>query len=147
MPRPLIERFYEKFLGEPNSGCWLWDGSLTGQHYGAIQNDRHRSLSAHRVSWEIHRGKIPTGLCVLHKCDIPTCVNPDHLFLGTQSQNIADRNAKGRQSKGETHNKAKLTSEEVTQIREMRGSHRSIAERFSMSHTAIGAIKRGQTWK
>lgn len=95
----LAERFAGKFAPEPNTGCWLWTASVNRKGYGRIGVGDAAAL-AHRVSWELHRGPIPGGLCVLHKCDVPACVNPDHLFLGTVPDNTADCIAKGRFTAG-----------------------------------------------
>lgn len=92
---PLVERFARLVHHEPNTGCWLWSGATT-KGYGVIANEHGKSprqCYAHRASWQIHRGDIPIGLLVLHNCpcgDQPLCVNPDHLWLGTQLENIED---------------------------------------------------------
>lgn len=79
--------------------CWVWNGPrLKGNRYGLLQRHYHK-VYAHRVSWEMHFGPIPNGLFVLHRCDNPPCVRPDHLFLGTQTDNMADMNAKGRHAR------------------------------------------------
>ena len=92
--RPLAERFHEKYIPEPMSGCWIWEATEI-RGYGAFAI-KSRYYRAHRVSYELFVGDIPEGKFVLHKCDTPFCVNPDHLFLGTQADNIADRDNKGR---------------------------------------------------
>lgn len=93
--RPLEERFWEKV--EKTSSCWIWTASKDGCGYGLIGMGPGRKVGkANRVSWELHNGPIPKGKCVLHHCDTPQCVNPDHLFLGTQRINALDREAKGR---------------------------------------------------
>lgn len=88
----LLARFEQKYIPEPNSGCWLWIGAV--RSYGktslrpTIEDGGTRNAA--RVSWKLHRGAIPEGLHVLHKCDVTLCVNPDHLFLGTHLDNMAD---------------------------------------------------------
>jgi hypothetical protein len=103
--RTLAERFHEKYVMEPNTGCWLWIVStrLRGLPYGEIRVGK-RMASAHRVSWELHNGSIPNEMWVLHKCDVPQCVNPAHLFLGTRTDNARDMVKKGRShSQKKTH--------------------------------------------
>lgn len=92
--RPLMDRFLQHVSPEPNSGCHLWTAAVTGKGYGKI-TDKSADL-AHRVAYILFVGPIPDGLCVLHKCDMPSCVNPDHLFLGTRADNLADMDRKGR---------------------------------------------------
>ena len=94
--RTLEERFEAKYIPEPMSGCWLWVAALHGNgRYGMMWN-KHDYASAHRISWELYRGPIPEDKFVLHKCDLGLCVNPDHLFLGTQTDNMRDMLNKGR---------------------------------------------------
>jgi hypothetical protein len=97
MKSATIERFNEGFIPEPNSGCWLWVRSISrnGNGYGFFKLGEERT--AHRSSWIIFRGIIPAGKFVLHKCDTPSCVNPDHLFLGSQKDNILDMYKKHRE--------------------------------------------------
>jgi hypothetical protein len=93
----LEDRFWSKV--QRSDGCWLWTGASTWQGYGLIHHHGRRGMvSVHRLSWTIANGGIPAGLQVLHRCDNPPCVNPDHLWLGTNADNIADKLAKGRGS-------------------------------------------------
>lgn len=91
----LADRFTDKMIPEPMSGCWLWTAATDGRGYGVIGIGR-RVFKAHRISWLLHRGPVPDGMDVLHRCDTPPCVNPDHLWLGTAKDNAADMVAKGR---------------------------------------------------
>ena len=151
---PLIERFERFALPEPITGCWLWTASLRSNGYGQI-NEGGRSrmmLKAHRVSWTLYRGAIPDGLCVLHKCDTPPCVNPDHLFLGTQAQNVKDMHDKGRDNhpRGERHRSAKLTVAQVLEIRRLRAegiSSGELAKIFPVDESNISRIGNGHLWK
>ena len=147
--------------------CWLWTGCKTAANgYGRIRIDGSK-VSAHRYSWELHNGPIPAGMLVLHRCDVRACVRPDHLFLGTHSDNAKDCVAKGRSfttrpeaqmarrkaglaKRGENGPNAKLTWDAVRKMREQYASGLS-AEKIGKLHnvsktTALRAIKE-QTWK
>jgi hypothetical protein len=99
----LQKRFDAKYVPEPNTGCWLWTASCLPSGYGEIKIDG-KVMRAHRASYELHHGPIPVGLCVLHKCDTPPCVNPAHLFLGTH-HDMRDMPSKGRRlaARGDSH--------------------------------------------
>lgn len=90
-----IEVFWNRISPEPNSGCWIWTGATIPQGYGCLRRFK-KTLKAHRVSFELFKGKISSGLHVCHRCDNPSCVNPEHLFLGTNVDNMNDKKAKGR---------------------------------------------------
>lgn len=87
--------FENKFTTEPNTGCWLWTARCFPFGYGQFKYKR-KNITAHRMSWLLYKGKIPKGMCVLHKCDVPQCLNPDHLWLGTKADNNIDCTKKGR---------------------------------------------------
>jgi hypothetical protein len=100
-PRPIAERFWPKVDRNGPNGCWVWTGSLGAKGYGRIGSGARGAptLLAHRVAWGFKHGPIPDGLFVCHKCDNPPCVNPEHLFLGTNRDNILDCMSKGRHVK------------------------------------------------
>lgn len=136
--------FYDRVAFEPMSGCWLWTGSVSDKGYGMLvrgHNYKKKGYKAHRVSWELHKGPIPKGKHVLHKCDVRCCVNPDHLFLGTHAENMADMAAKGRSRTG----LKKLTPADVVEMRFLRKQNlklREIGKRFGVSEAgACYAIK------
>lgn len=91
----MIDRFMEKVSPEPNTGCWLWSGSSCDKGYGMF-NLNGKTVRAHRLSYEIHNGKIAEGMHILHKCDNPCCVNPEHLSVGTNHDNVKDKLSKRR---------------------------------------------------
>ena len=102
-PSPWIDRLWQKI--DKTDGCWLWTGGLTTSGYGILytsKQDKPRRRLAHRLMYEIEHGPIPDGLFVCHRCDNPPCVNPDHLFLGTASDNMQDMLSKGRQGRAKT---------------------------------------------
>lgn len=128
------------------SGCWLWTGA-SSPRYGIVRH-RGRRLTTHRAAWEAINGPIPAGLQICHKCDVPRCVNPDHLFLGTNADNVADMVAKGRSAiHGERHWKAKLTPEQVRQIRADGRSQNALAAAYGVSQFNIHAIKTRKSWR
>lgn len=139
----------------PESGCWLWMKSEDSGGYGTIAF-RGKTMKAHRVSWLAFRGNIPSRMNILHKCDTPLCVNPDHLFLGTQHDNIRDMVGKGRQRSGgegrfgHNHPAHRLSIAQVRQIRSMHSegdSQHSVAARFGVSVMTVNRIVRGISWR
>lgn len=149
--KPLAERFSAK-VHKQKGGCWIWHGARNsfghGQLYrGGPKSGGRRLLIAHRVSWELHHGSIPDGLCVLHKCDVPACVNPDHLFLGTKADNSADMIIKGRQKTGEQLPQSKLTWAQIDAIRRCSLTHKEIATLCGVSTGHISIIKNDLLWR
>lgn len=139
-------RIESKIAPDLNSGCWLWAGAVYPRGYGKIV-DGGRDRRAHRVSWEVYRGPIPLGLNVCHRCDTPACVNPDHLFLGTQADNVADCKAKGRvyDRSGRRNPRAAVTADEVEAIRRDPRPQKRIAASFRIGQSTVSRIKRGQS--
>jgi HNH endonuclease len=166
-------RFYEdidaKVAIVPETGCWLWTGGWNNQGYGVL-GSRNKKYLSHRVSYECRFGAIPDGLNVLHKCDTPTCCNPDHLFLGTHAENMRDCAIKGRAGPvrkpenllrgarwalahpessvmGTSHPLHKLDEDKIRRIRVDTRKKRVIAEEYGVSSKLIVNIQQRRTWK
>lgn len=135
MTRPLADRFWEK-VQRTEDGCWPWTGATYPFGYGAIGRGHMRVEAAHRVSWELHHGPIPAGLKVLHRCDNPPCVNPEHLFLGTQADNMRDKQLKGRARK-------RLTTAQVVDILARHTeSHAALAREYGVTRQAVYWVRK-----
>lgn len=145
------ERFFSRFTRA--EGCWEWQGHPDEDGYGQMRIGKRRVAKAHRISWMIHKGIVPDGLCVLHRCDNPPCVNPDHLFLGTSTDNNKDRDSKGRGNapKGERVRSAKLTNMTAAQILQdfIPGTttEAHLAKKYGVTQGAINSLLRGRSWK
>lgn len=147
----IAESFAEFHMPEPNSGCWLWLGYCTDKGYGRFRRQR-----AHRVSYELHKGPITGGLWVLHKCDNPTCVNPDHLYLGNGKQNTQDMLSRDRQCRwdgrrvGSSNPRAKLNESQVREMRERMQTgmvtDAALAREYGVSETTVWHIRKRRTW-
>ena len=147
MPEMTIERFETLFIPEPMSGCWLWLGPLHSESkpYGRF-NANTVTYAAHR--WSFHHYKHdPGSLWVLHHCDNPTCVNPDHLVLGTAQDNSSDMVRKQRQNRGTSVNKAKADENLVRYIRAYKGGVAELARIVGLSRASVQKIRRGDTWR
>ncbi len=127
--------------------CWVYDGPKEKRGYGQRICREGERLAAHRFAWVATHGTIPDDLFVLHRCDNPSCVRPDHLFLGTTSDNIRDKFAKGRDVRGEQHPHAKLTEAAVLAIRsDQRASTAELAKRYGVSATHIRRVITHKAW-
>jgi hypothetical protein len=155
-PKPPIERFM-KYVKPQQSGCWRWTGGIASGYgtfrIGSLTDGTRRPIGAHRFSYEHHRGPISDGLFVCHSCDNKLCVNPDHLFLGTNSENILDASRKGlmrtNPNKGESNGRAVLTAKQVLRIRELRSlghKMKDLAETYGVTKTHISWIVNRKSW-
>ncbi len=140
-------RFWEKVT---KGKCWEWQGCLNNLGYGQAWNGS-KVVLAHRLSYEMHRGPIPAGLCVCHSCDNPKCVNPAHLWTGTRSENMRDRLAKGRANirRGEAHPDTKLTDAKVIELRNRYANGESplvLAAESGTTGDGIRGMLAGRTW-
>ena len=132
------------------TGCWMWTGSLNRTGYGRMMFGpaaSRRARFAHRVSYEVHVGPIPDDAYLCHTCDTPACVNPAHLFVGTQSDNMHDAATKGRTSRGEARHNARLTAEQARSIRDDPRGHAAVAREYGVGYSTVKAIRDGRTWK
>jgi len=145
----MINRFM-KFVSITD-GCWIWRGAhrlSRNVRYGAFWMNG-KIIRAHRASWELHNGEIPHGVFVCHKCDNTYCVNPSHLYLGTQTDNMHDAIRKGRAYIGEMGSASKLNNNEVISIRSEytnEATQKELAIKYSVSESTIGRIVRGTNW-
>lgn len=144
--KPLKDRFNDKWTPEANSGCHLWTACVNKDGYGLIHSAEGKLSPAHRIGWELKHGAIPNRLCVLHKCDVKCCVNPDHLFLGSKSDNTKDCIAKGRGFTGVRNGFAKLTNEIVLKIRSSNLGLCEIAREFGIHYGHVWRIRQRKCW-
>jgi hypothetical protein len=130
--------------------CWEWTGSADKRGYGRL-NIGEVPMLAHRLSWQAFRGPIPEGAHVLHRCDNPRCIRPEHLFLGDHAMNMADKMAKKRHrygvSRGSDHGMARLNEAQVREIRASSGPSRIVAEKYGISGRQVRDIRTGNSWK
>ena len=155
MTQPLeerfVQRFHERYTPVTESGCWLWDRAHSKAGYGQI-GIGSKVVYAHRLSYELHYGPIPEGLHIIHSCDCRSCVNPAHLSAGTHQDNMTDMVNKGRQPGGamvigEDHGNAKLTENQVREIRADSRTQREIAAAYGVHQALISGIKLRKSWR
>lgn len=149
-PNDWVERFWIKVKKGEGDACWEWIAGTTKTGYGQFLHGG-TMVKAHRLSYELCVGPIPDGLWVLHRCDNRTCVNPAHLFLGNNDDNVADMMQKGRNQKGEQNGMAKLTPELVKKIRseyaETKTTYGRLAKKYNVSTMSICRIVNRVDWK
>lgn len=140
------DNFWKRVTKTDN--CWMWNGPKRHDQmgHGFFNQNGHR-VYAHRFAWEITFGAIPRGLCVCHKCDVPQCVNPKHLFLGTRRDNALDMVRKGRQAKGTQRWGCRFTEEEVYAIRALPKATRSAARQLNLPWVTVWSIWNRRTWR
>lgn len=143
--------FVRRVTFEPNTGCHLWTGGVDKDGYGKFQvliSYKHQAhVRAHRFAWEDMHGPLPSGALLLHSCDQPACVNPDHLHPGTQKQNIAEALQRHRKAVGEAHPWTRHSAATILEIRRLRREGvpvSELAQRFGMHHSNIWAIEHGK---
>ena len=150
--KSVAERFWPKV--RRSGGCWEWTAGVMGIGYGKFMWEPGRDIGAHRASYMLHFGTIPPGLDVCHVCDNPRCVRPDHLFVGTRTDNMRDALRKGRTRfvplRGEMNGRAKITGIDATAIRERHAAgetHRELARVYGVTAENIYHIVARRTWK
>ena len=151
----MLEWLFEQTISDPSTGCAVWIGGCNRDGYGhTSHNGKH--FRANRLVWVLTNGELEPGQCVLHRCDNPPCIRLEHLFLGTHNDNMADRAAKGRTvpptpMPGEAHPGAKLTQEQVNEIKRryegILGQQRALAREFGVSYALINRIILGKCWR
>jgi predicted DNA-binding protein (UPF0251 family) len=158
--KPIIDRVLEKVFRIPFAGCWLFTGAVKGFGYGIVGTGRRGEPNdrAHRITFRHFCGEIPAGMFVCHECDVPSCCNPDHLFLGSHQDNVNDMMKKGRNSQpprnphvvGSVHPGAKLNEEQVVVIRDMylRGStQKDLSRQYGVARQTISKVVNNKRFK
>jgi len=142
------ERFWKYVYKDTESDCWQWTGAINTNGYCQF-GINGKLILAHRYSYELNKGPIPDGMCILHFCDNRKCCNPDHLSLGSRAENNKDRDNKNRQAKGTMVNTAKLTEEQIKEIRnklKLGMKQKEIAKEYDINKSHIFRIKNGISW-
>ena len=140
----------QKNISINDSECWIWRGAKHRQGYGNISFNKKNQL-LHRVAWQIYKGDIPGNLLVCHKCDVTSCCNPEHLFLGTQQDNVDDAVTKKKfEKRAKLKRRNKLNYEQVQEIKKLHSlgsTRKELREKFSVGETCIAKILTGVSWK
>lgn len=143
---PLAQRLWAFVDRRGPDECWPWRGCVNERGYGRIGTGVGNYLTyAHRAAWEVTFG-IPPGMCVLHRCDVPPCCNPAHLYLGTRADNNADMARKGRAPRGPERSNTKLTEAKVLEIRASSDSYRQLADVYGVSRRTVADVKKRKLW-
>lgn len=149
----LNRKFDERYVIVSETGCWIWTGALTNHqthHYGNLPVRKSYNYKAHRyAAARFLKSDLASKDFVCHTCDVPECVNPDHLYVGSAKTNARDRDFRARNTylRGEQHNMCKLTEAQAVEIFFLPGNHRKIAEKFGISRPTVTAIKAGRLWR
>lgn len=143
------EAILENYTPIPYAGCWIWEGNIRAPGgYGVVYYEGETQY-VHRTIYKLLKGEIPEGMCICHTCDTPSCMNPDHLFLGTQKDNMKDALAKGRLARGARMGNAKLSTEDVLEIRALFNKNipkKQIARKYKVFPSTIRKIINKTNW-
>ena len=148
IPDRLKELFWKKV--DKSGPCWVWIAStLKSNGRGQFPTARRYgfSSSAYRFSWQLHYGNIPTGEFICHRCDNPLCVKPEHLFLGTQLDNMRDAREKGRTAWGERNPRSTSNEKLIQEVRNFPGTHQEASDHFRIPRRRVISYRRGESWK
>lgn len=144
----VLRRMFDRRRIDPITGCWLWTGTCTKFGHGVVTTRHGRGQVVHRLAYYLFIDDIPDGYQVLHSCDVPNCFNPEHLWAGTQSDNIRDMVLKGRAKK--KYGRLSLTLQQAEEIRALQGTgitQREVGERYGCTAANIGKIWAGKRWR
>jgi hypothetical protein len=144
-----VKKFWSRVDKKSADECWLWIGAFDKDGYGQMRDGiRKIQDRGHKFSYRLHFGVIPKNMCVCHKCDNPSCVNPNHLFLGTALDNQKDKMAKNRHAKGESQGHSKLTNEQISQIRSRANDdYKVLCSEFNIVPSTVYRIWHKESWK
>lgn len=145
-PELMKQAILKRVAVDAETGCWNYQMGLDASGYAWLRWGG-KSWRGNRLSYHLWNGGLPPGAHVLHRCDNRRCVNPEHLFLGVNADNVADRDTKGRQARGERSAQAKLTDQMVRDIRTSRATTVALSKKYGVGETAISKARRGMTWK